>query len=104
MAQSVARHEAGRDAVARGPWLVALPDAVRASPVVVGGGFVLFLATTVLNVGNFGFHVLESRALGPQRYGALGSMLGLLVLVNVPMSAIEVSLTRRVASTPPDEA
>jgi len=52
-----------------------------------------------LNVGNFAFHMLESRTLGPRSYGALGSLLGLLVIFQVPLSALEIAFTKSIASS-----
>lgn len=55
------------------------------------------MAVMFLNGTNFAYHAIVSRSLGPQTYGALGSMLGLLVICQVPLTALEVAFTRSIA-------
>lgn len=57
----------------------------------------LFVALLTINAGGLAFHVLSSRALGPESYGALGSLLVLLVAITVPFGALQVALTGEVA-------
>lgn len=68
-----------------------------ASPLLRQGGGRLFLAVMFLNGMNFVYHAVESRAMGPESYGALGSLLGLLVICQVPLTALEVAFTRSIA-------
>src|SRR4051812_38730553 len=63
-----------------------------------GGGFLLFGAMTAVDVSNFLFHVLISRILGPSSYGALGALLGLLLVLQVPIGAMQVAITQEVAA------
>lgn len=74
-----------------------LVRAALASPLLRQGGGRLFLAVMVLNGTNFVYHAVESRSLGPQSYGALGSLLGLLVICQVPLTALEIAFTRSIA-------
>lgn len=74
-----------------------LQSALR-SPLLRQGGGHLFLAVMFLNGANFLYHAIESRSLGPQSYGALGSLLGLLVISQVPLTALEVTFTRSIAA------
>lgn len=74
----------------------ALPAAVTGN-----GGTVLFTAVTAVNLAGFMFHVVVSRSVSPSDYGALGSLLGLLLVLSVPNSAIQVAITQAVAATTP---
>jgi O-antigen/teichoic acid export membrane protein len=60
-------------------------------------GALLFVALLAMNAGNLAFHVLASQLLGPGRYGALGSLLAILVALAVPFGALQVALTGEVA-------
>ncbi|MEZ5342214.1 MAG: hypothetical protein R2706_12425 [Acidimicrobiales bacterium] len=63
-----------------------------------GGGGVSFVAAMALsNVGNFLFHTVASRRLGPASYGALASTLGIMLALALPTAAIQVSVTRSAA-------
>lgn len=57
----------------------------------------LTLAMTVLNVANWLYHVVMSRALGPADYGGLSALLGLLLISTVPLSTIQMGLSALVA-------
>lgn len=63
-----------------------------------GGALLLFSAISVANASNFLFHVAVSRVLGPEEYGALGAVLGLLLLFGVPTMALQVAIAHEVAS------
>lgn len=63
-----------------------------------GGAFMLFAAISVSNASNFLFHVAVSRRLGPEEYGALGAVLGLLLVFGVPTMALQVAIAHEVAS------
>src|SRR5438105_3512957 len=71
--------------------------AVRGSSLVAGGGVLLFAAMTFVNASNFLFHVLISRILGPSSYGALSALLGALMVLQVPVGAMQVAITQAVA-------
>jgi O-antigen/teichoic acid export membrane protein len=60
-------------------------------------GLVLTAATTVLNVTNWLYHTVMSRMLGPVDYGGLGALLGLLFILTVPVSTIQMGLSAFVA-------
>ena len=62
------------------------------------GGFVFFLAIFATSVSSFVFHVIFSRLLGPSRYGALGALLNLLLLLAVPLAAIQAVVTQTESS------
>src|SRR3954451_12243583 len=71
--------------------------AVRGSSLVAGGGVLLFGAMTIVNASKFLFHVLISRILGPSSYGSLGALLGALMVLQVPVGAMQVAITQAVA-------
>jgi O-antigen/teichoic acid export membrane protein len=60
-------------------------------------GLVLTAATTVLNVTNWLYHMVMSRMLGPVDYAGLGALLGLLFILTVPVSTIQMGLSAFVA-------
>jgi O-antigen/teichoic acid export membrane protein len=57
-----------------------------------------FLGTIVASGLNFLFQAIMSRMLGPNIYGALGSLLGLITVVTLVASALQASVTHSVAS------
>lgn len=69
---------------------------------VASGPAILFLGYSLNNVATFGFHVVVSRILGPSRYGALGAVLALTLLVTVLVSSLSLAVVRSVAVRPAD--
>lgn len=69
---------------------VARPGLTRAALVVAP-------ATMAANVLGYAFTVVVSRALGPDGFGALGALLGLLLIGAVPALALQAVAARRVA-------
>ena len=63
----------------------------------------LFASVTAVNIAGFMFHILVSRRVTPSDYGALGSLLGLLLVLSVPAAAIQVAITQAVAAARPAE-
>lgn len=78
--------------------------ALRTSELLAGGGVLLMAGVAVLNVTNFVFHFVISRKLGPDAYGALGALLGIILVLSVPAGALQVVITREVASRRAGEA
>ena len=64
------------------------------------GPAVLFAAMSFNSVAVFGFHVLVSRILGPSRYGGLGAILALTLLLPVIGGAVSVSVIGQVVRAP----
>ena len=58
----------------------------------------LFVSTTFVGLSNFGFQAVMSRLLGPSRYGALGSLLGLVTILTVVVGALQVAVVQAVAA------
>ena len=64
---------------------------------VLGRGAISFLfATAGVNASNFLFHIVVSRALGPDHYGAIGALLTILTLLSVPVGAAQLAVTQAV--------
>lgn len=68
------------------------------SSAVARGGLSFLIATLVVNLSNFVFHMVVSRILGPSSYGELGSLLNLMVILSVPLGAIQAAVTHAEAS------
>src|SRR5262245_59944474 len=75
-----------------------LPFGLRPQSIQADGGFVLFLAFALGSVGNFVFQAVTSRLLDPSSYGTFSSLMGLLLVLQVPIGAIQVVITHEVAS------
>jgi O-antigen/teichoic acid export membrane protein len=72
-----------------------------------GGGrgpAVLLAAAAVASAANFGFHAIGSRFLGPSNYASLAALLALLVVVAVPVGAIQTSVMQASADAPQGSA
>lgn len=55
-------------------------------------------AMTAANASNYVFHVVMTRLLGPGDYGALGALLGVMLVMGVPVNAVQAVVARRVAA------
>lgn len=60
-------------------------------------GLILATSMAMMNGANWLFHVFMSRALGPTGYGGLNALLGLLVIMTVPSTTIQMGLSTLVA-------
>ncbi len=58
------------------------------------------VAMGVMNVCTYAFTILCSRLLGPSEYGAVASLMGILLIVNVLSLGLQATGARRVASAP----
>lgn len=76
--------------VAAAPVAAPAPELTRAA-------LVMAPATLVANALGYAFTVVVSRALGPDGFGALGALLGLLLIGAVPALALQAVAARRVA-------
>lgn len=63
-----------------------------------GGGLAFFVASTVANGSNFLFHAVMSRLLGPDAYGALGSLLGIMSVVTFGSVALQAAVIQAAAA------
>ena len=67
----------------------------------LNGPAILVLALCFNSAGVFAFHIVVSRLLGPSRYGALGALLALALILSVASGAVTMAVTQRVAASPP---
>ena len=62
------------------------------------GGLTFFLATSAISFLNFVFHVVLSRLMGPSRYGILGALMNVFLVLSVPLAAIQAATAQAEAS------
>ncbi|HET9422774.1 MAG TPA: polysaccharide biosynthesis protein [Nocardioides sp.] len=60
----------------------------------------LAVAILVMNVATYGFQIVAARALGPAAYGAVASLMALLLVVAVVQLGLQATAARRIAATP----
>jgi O-antigen/teichoic acid export membrane protein len=60
-------------------------------------GAIMLVGVAVVNVGNYVFHLIAARDLGPSDYGDLVALLTLSSLVCLPLTALQVVISRYVA-------
>lgn len=66
-----------------------------------GRGPLLLLAAAALASGsNFAFHAVGSRLLGPASYSSLAALLALVVVMAVPVGAVQTAMTQASAANP----
>ena len=68
------------------------------------GGAVIAVAMGVMNLTTYGFTILAARLLGPEEYGALAAVMGLLLVVNVLSLGLQATGARRVSAAPDNPA
>jgi O-antigen/teichoic acid export membrane protein len=64
------------------------------------GSGVLAIAIVVMNVSTYGFQIIAARRLGPEQYGAIASLMALLLVLGVVQLGLQATAARRVASAP----
>jgi len=62
-------------------------------------GAVIAVAMAVMNLTTYGFTILAARFLGPEEYGALAAVMGLLLVVNVLSLGLQATGARRVSAS-----
>ena len=67
---------------------------VLRSPLIRNGSFGFVVALGAVSASNFLFHAVISRIIGPANYGILGSILNLLLVLSVPLGALQVAVTQ----------
>jgi O-antigen/teichoic acid export membrane protein len=63
------------------------------------GPVLLLVAAAIASLSNFAFHAVGSRLLGPESYSSLAALLALLVIVAVPVGAVQTSVTQASAGS-----
>ncbi|MEP6814782.1 MAG: oligosaccharide flippase family protein [Marmoricola sp.] len=66
------------------------------------GGVGIAVALAVMNVTTYAFNIVAARWLGPEPYGAVAAILGMLMVVNVLSLGLQATAARRVAAAPDD--
>ncbi len=66
----------------------------------IRSGAGIAVAMGVMNVSTYAFTILSSRLLGPSEYGAVASLMGILLIVNVLSLGLQATGARRVAAAP----
>ncbi|MGN6722646.1 MAG: lipopolysaccharide biosynthesis protein, partial [Marmoricola sp.] len=61
---------------------------------------VIAIAMAIMSLGTFGFQIAATRLLGPKHYGALGSLMNVLLVVGVVQLGLQATAARRIASDP----
>jgi O-antigen/teichoic acid export membrane protein len=62
-------------------------------------GAVIAVAMGIMNLTTYGFTILAARILGPEDYGALAAVMGLLLVVNVLSLGLQATGARRVSAS-----
>jgi O-antigen/teichoic acid export membrane protein len=62
------------------------------------------VAMAVMSIGTYAFQLVAARLLGPSSYGAVASLLALLLVASVVQLGIQATAARRIAATPEDAA
>lgn len=60
--------------------------------------FWVFLATGVLNVGNYFYHLIMGRMLGPESYGVLESVISLFYIISIPFVPLTLVIVKFVSA------
>jgi O-antigen/teichoic acid export membrane protein len=63
----------------------------------VRDSFILFTASSLVNLSNFIFHSFASRLLGPDEYGVLVTLLAVVVIVAMPSLALQMTIVKKTA-------
>ncbi|MGD0566554.1 MAG: oligosaccharide flippase family protein [Candidatus Goldiibacteriota bacterium] len=61
----------------------------------VRDSFILFSASSLVNLSNFVFHSFASRLLGPESYGVLVTLLAVIVIVAMPSLALQMTIVKK---------
>jgi len=64
----------------------------------VRGSIFVFLANNAASFGNFLYNLFMGRLLGPEKYGDLGAIMSLLVLLSVPLGILSLLMVKIVSS------
>lgn len=62
------------------------------------------IAMAVMNIGTYAFQMVAARMLGPSQYGAVASMMALLMVLSVVQLGLQATAARRISAEPDDVA
>lgn len=57
--------------------------------------FILFVASSIVNISNFIFHMYATRNLKPGDYGALATLLGIIMVISMPCMSLQMSIVKK---------
>src|SRR6478735_11889697 len=89
----------GARGVGRSRRLCAVTNARSTTTLWRSGAFVA-VAMGIMNVGTYGFQIIAARALGPSEYGAVASLMAVLIVVAVLQLGLQATAARRIAGQP----
>ncbi len=69
----------------------------------VKNSYILFLGSMSVSVGNYIFHLVAGRALGPVGYGILASLISVSVILSIPMSTINMVIVKLASNLKADK-
>ncbi len=64
----------------------------------LGGSFVLLVGSVIGNFGNYLYHLLMGRMLGPSDYGTLISLISLIYITGVPFGILSLLVVKYISS------
>ena len=85
----------------RGEFVTSVSESDAIAPAEMPGlhaGAIVFLGIAAANVGNYAFHLITARTLGPSSYGDVASLIALAGLISLPLGGVQVIVARRVAT------
>jgi O-antigen/teichoic acid export membrane protein len=62
------------------------------------------IAMAVMNIGTYAFQLVSARLLGPSQYGAVASMMALMMVLSVLQLGLQATAARRISAEPGDVA
>ena len=68
---------------------------------ILRGTSIFLIGNVVVSGLAFAYHFVLARLLGPQQYGILAALFGLLYVVGVPMNALDFLVTKLISSFEP---
>lgn len=57
--------------------------------------FILFVASSIVNISNFVFHMYATRNLKPEEYGVLATLLGIIMVISTPCLSLQMSIVKK---------
>jgi O-antigen/teichoic acid export membrane protein len=64
----------------------------------VKDSLILFIASSVVNVSNFAFHMYATRSLKPEDYGVLATLLAMVMIFTMPSASLQMTIVNKAAA------
>ena len=94
----IGRREFVEDGGVRGRAAIASALATPTVQTFLRQSLLLLLVFGLLNASNYAFHVVVSRLLGPEEYGALAALLAVILVLSVPFAVLQTALANQTAT------